>query len=260
MTLWLLRIRTIAGRGPSARLLALGGVLAVLAMAAIWIDTPAARWVRDLELTGDVARLVRLAEVFAWGGSVLLIVLVAAVLDRRGWRVGLVLGAAALGSGLAADGVKLVIARTRPAATALETTTALETFVGWLPGTGGPTLLPNYGHATQSFPSAHAATAVGLAVGLSMLYPRGRWLFFVFALLACFQRLAAGAHFPSDVLAGAAMGCFGAGWVMRWAALDAPNVFSEGPLEEKFDGKHESAIWHWRDASGTPTAGRLPRG
>jgi undecaprenyl-diphosphatase len=64
-----------------------------------------------------------------------------------------------------------------------------------------------YGHALQSFPSAHAATAVGLAIGLSALHPRGRWLFAAFALLAVVQRIEAQAHFSSDVLAGAAVGC-----------------------------------------------------
>jgi membrane-associated phospholipid phosphatase len=54
----------------------------------------------------------------------------------------------------------------------------------------------------QSFPSAHSATAVGLAIGLSWLYPRGRWLFAAFAGLAILQRLDADAHYCSDVLAG----------------------------------------------------------
>ena len=57
------------------------------------------------------------------------------------------------------------------------------------------------------FPSAHAATAVGLAIALGVLYPRGRWLFIAFAFLAGLQRIEAQAHFASDVLAGAAVAC-----------------------------------------------------
>jgi undecaprenyl-diphosphatase len=59
----------------------------------------------------------------------------------------------------------------------------------------------------QSFPSGHAATAAGLAVALAVLYPRGRWLFAVLAVLAALQRVEVQSHFPSDVLAGAALGC-----------------------------------------------------
>ena len=49
--------------------------------------------------------------------------------------------------------------------------------------------------------------AAGLAAALGVLYPRGRWLFACFALLAMLQRIDAQAHFCSDVLAGAAIGC-----------------------------------------------------
>ena len=39
-----------------------------------------------------------------------------------------------------------------------------------------------------------------------MLYPRGRWMFALFAALAMLQRVDAQAHYCSDVLAGAAIG------------------------------------------------------
>jgi membrane-associated phospholipid phosphatase len=44
-----------------------------------------------------------------------------------------------------------------------------------------------------------------LAIVLSYYYPRGRWLFTIFAGLAMLQRLDAHAHYLSDVLAGAAL-------------------------------------------------------
>jgi membrane-associated phospholipid phosphatase len=44
-------------------------------------------------------------------------------------------------------------------------------------------------------------------VALAFLYPRGRWLFIGLAALAAFQRIEVQAHFASDVLAGAALGC-----------------------------------------------------
>ena len=58
----------------------------------------------------------------------------------------------------------------------------------------------------QSFPSAHTATAVGLAIGLSWMYPRGRWLFAVFAALVACQRMQSCAHYLSDTLFGATVG------------------------------------------------------
>jgi undecaprenyl-diphosphatase len=59
----------------------------------------------------------------------------------------------------------------------------------------------------QAFPSAHTATAFGLAIGLTWLYPRGRWLFATFAVLVACQRIQSGAHFLSDTFFGAALGC-----------------------------------------------------
>lgn len=57
-----------------------------------------------------------------------------------------------------------------------------------------------------SFPSGHTVTVFATAMALSYFAPRLRlWLFLVAALVA-FSRLAIGAHYPSDVLAGAFLG------------------------------------------------------
>ncbi|MEM7475000.1 MAG: phosphatase PAP2 family protein [Planctomycetota bacterium] len=57
----------------------------------------------------------------------------------------------------------------------------------------------------RSFPSGHAATAVGLAIALSILFPRSAPIFGILAVSACLQRMTSGAHYASDVLAGAAV-------------------------------------------------------
>src|SRR4029078_10475841 len=106
-----------------------------------------------------------------------------------------------------ADTIKLFVARTRPHATH-NLATVSYTFVAALPLLNIAALKDGYGHHVQSFPSAHAATAVGLAIALSHLYPRGRWLFAMFAALAMLQRLDAHAHYVSDILAGAALAFF----------------------------------------------------
>jgi len=196
--------RLIDSSSSSRRLFVAAVICAVLACAALVVDLPVAQYVKVHGLRGELARLVRLSEVFGWGGTVTIIILMVAVLDGRGWRQFLALAIPSLGAGLIADGVKLLVGRWRPSAAGTFSSVS-ETFVGWLP------LLKEAGatgskYSMQSFPSAHAATAVGLAAALSLLYPRGRWLFAVFALLAMLQRIEGQAHYCSDVLAGAAIG------------------------------------------------------
>jgi len=58
----------------------------------------------------------------------------------------------------------------------------------------------------RSFPSGHAQTAFAAAVYLSLLFPRGAAAFLALAALVGLSRIALGVHYPSDVLAGAALG------------------------------------------------------
>jgi membrane-associated phospholipid phosphatase len=198
---------SLPASGPSARQLVFAaGLLALVTVAALAIDVPVALWAKTHKMPGDLRRIVTLAEVFGWGGTVALIILTAAVLDQRGWRVAPRLALGALGAGIVANGVKLLIARWRPQVANLRGE-VWDTFTGWLPVLYHDPSLGEYNFKFQSFPSGHSATAVGLAIALGALYPRGRWLFAVFALLACLQRVSTLAHFPSDILAGAAIGC-----------------------------------------------------
>ncbi len=57
----------------------------------------------------------------------------------------------------------------------------------------------------RSFPSGHTATAWGLSIGLSLAFPRSTIVFVLLASLASLQRVTCGAHFPSDVAAGASI-------------------------------------------------------
>jgi membrane-associated phospholipid phosphatase len=181
-------------------------ILGLLAAAALPMDLPLSRVCRRGDLPGDLVRLVNLSEVFAHGAGVAMILLTAWALDPLRRRRLALVAAGAYGAGLAANVLKLLVARSRPHAFG-DGDAVFDTFQAWLPFLPGRLTVP-WNHGVQGFPSAHAATAVGLAIGLSALYPRGRWLFFAFACLASFQRITAGAHFLSDVLAGAALGCF----------------------------------------------------
>jgi membrane-associated phospholipid phosphatase len=111
-----------------------------------------------------------------------------------------------LGAGMAANGLKLLVARWRP---------RQFDFAGTVQDTFGRVLAFGAGgSAQQSFPSAHAATAVGLTIALSWLYPRGRWLFAALAVLVVCQRVESGAHYLSDALVGLAIG-----WVVAMPFL-----------------------------------------
>ena len=62
----------------------------------------------------------------------------------------------------------------------------------------------------QSFPSGHATTALAFSVVIAMLWPRLTWPALVFGVLVAMSRVFVGAHYPTDVLAGAVLGTFGA--------------------------------------------------
>jgi undecaprenyl-diphosphatase len=59
----------------------------------------------------------------------------------------------------------------------------------------------------NGYPSGHAAVAFALAtIAFLWFGPRVRWAFLAAALVVCFGRIYVGAHFPLDVVGGAAIG------------------------------------------------------
>lgn len=196
--------------------------------AAPW-DVVVARYVAATHGPGDLVKALHLAEVFAHGVGVAAILAAVWAIDRRQRRLTIVPLVGAVAGGLSADFVKLGIARLRPRAIDLSDLDASswDTFGEWMPlGAGGSDW--------QSFPSAHTATAFGLAMGLTLLYPHAKWLFFAFAGLAAAQRVAAAAHHPSDVLFGAAVGCAAGGCAaivaFRWVKARSARATSQGPV------------------------------
>jgi undecaprenyl-diphosphatase len=53
-----------------------------------------------------------------------------------------------------------------------------------------------------SFPSAHAANSMGLAVYLTYVFPQWRWIWFSLAGLMSISRVFVGVHYPLDLLGG----------------------------------------------------------
>ena len=69
-----------------------------------------------------------------------------------------------------------------------------------------------------SMPSGHATTAVAAAIAIGAVWPRARWIMWLYALVIMFSRVVVLAHHPSDVIAGALVGAAGAFLLRRWFA------------------------------------------
>jgi membrane-associated phospholipid phosphatase len=194
---------------PSRRvpvLLTLLVLLAALTPAGFFVDMSLARWAFSKGVPGDLKHVVQLSEAFAHGSGVILILLAAASLDPRSWRVLPRLALGSFGAGLLADALKLVFARRRPNVSDVMNTEVWDSFLGFFAWRNASSLQDALSRDIQSFPSGHAATAAGLACALGRLYPQAAWFFVLLTVLACFQRIAGEAHYLSDVLAGAAVG------------------------------------------------------
>jgi membrane-associated phospholipid phosphatase len=69
-----------------------------------------------------------------------------------------------------------------------------------------------------SFPSGHATTAFAALVAIGAICPRLRPVLWLYALAIAASRVMVSAHYPSDVIAGAAFGTLGALLVREWFA------------------------------------------
>ena len=75
---------------------------------------------------------------------------------------------------------------------------------------------PGYDYA--SFPSGHSTTMGAVAMVLMIWFPRWRWPILGICALAALTRIAAMAHYPSDVVAGFLLGLLYALFLARWLA------------------------------------------
>lgn len=112
--------------------------------------------------------------------------------NRRASRAGLFLFSSVAVSGLAADLLKMIAGRARPK---LLFNQGIYGFDGF-----------HIEHVWTSFPSGHSATGLGVAVTLSLLFPRYRPAFMATGVLIAVSRVVLCQHYPSDVVAGSVLG------------------------------------------------------
>lgn len=106
-----------------------------------------------------------------------------------------------VGTRLAGQGLKFAVQRPRPLVLFADEIAQGRLVIHTFPGL----------HQSQSsFPSGHTVVAFAAATALCILYGRKLWFLYIPAALVALSRVLVGAHFPSDVLAGALIGTGGA--------------------------------------------------
>jgi len=114
--------------------------------------------------------------------------------NRQLSRAGLFLFSTVAVSGLLADILKFILGRARPKLFLQQGIYGFEFFHG------------HFEHAWTSFPSGHSATALSVAMTLSLLLPRFRLVFIAGAILVIASRVILCQHYLSDVIAGSMLG------------------------------------------------------
>jgi len=226
-------------RSDAARAWLIAVSLLLFGYAMIPIDTAIASFIAEHRGWAGW-KIVHLSEIFSHAWGVGLIALgIASLRSVDALKIPQLFWGS-LGAGLAANLGKLICARTRPHSYDLSAS-SWDSFQGWFPWWSGA-----YEHVTsasslQSFPSAHAATAAGLAWGLSRLYPTGRWYFVLLCTLAMAQRLVAQAHYVSDVCWGAALGVIWANIVYNNVKLGQRFAVFEDWLAKRWNIERQNA-------------------
>lgn len=206
-------VENLARPCRSARLIWIGVALAIIVVGFAGVD----RWFyeqvslrlndetrpvgRDFHaLTRPFWETVRLVTASIWAAVVLAVV--GAVLDpRRTARYLLALAAVGV-VGLAANVLQGAIGRLRP--------NQAESHLAFK-----PPLTELLSKETVCFPSGEATLAFAIAATATSFLPRWRWAFFAAATLGALARLVNGAHYPSDVAAGALLGALAAPWLLQ---------------------------------------------
>ena len=174
---------TITAAQRGWRPLVAAGLLLAASLLALPLSGPLERWCVRRHCPPGLGKFLQITEPFGHGFGILVIGVVIFQLDPvKRWAVPR-LWVVAIGSGVLADLIKVLIARAISASGGLAASVG-EILHGWIAQTSSV--------RAKTYPSGHVAAATALALALSALYPRGRWLFLTLALLSACQRIEEG--------------------------------------------------------------------
>ncbi|MCS7470658.1 phosphatase PAP2 family protein [Stieleria sp. ICT_E10.1] len=168
------------------------------------IDISVARWFSSDPLPREFRNGLELMQIFSHGSGVFLVLFgIFLMAPQCRWHLPR-LATLAIGAGAIATLAKMFVLRPRPSGLNLDVASIDSAWLWAFDWTLSQ--VATFDASTRAFPSGNMATATALTVGLWMVLPRGRWLFAAICLGTGLQRLASMAHFPSDILGGAAFG------------------------------------------------------
>jgi membrane-associated phospholipid phosphatase len=189
-------------------------IMAIIGEVAVWpFDLQISQYYRTTKIPSELNKLVNISEAFAHGTGIAVILLTLFWMDIPRRKSLLIVTLIVILSSVASNTSKRIYPRLRPH-------TDHDVFVvsaadSWTYAAK----IKKSDSTVQSFPSGHSAATIAFAIGLAFVYPRGRWIFLSLAVLACFQRVLCAAHYPTDVFAGAFVGCAVAGLVLNKYSL-----------------------------------------
>jgi len=217
-------------------LLWLAGMLMLSVPMMTLLDITAARWFATDPLPRELFNALELMRVFSHASGVSLVLFgIFLMAPNCRWHLPR-LATLAIGAGAVATLAKMFVLRPRPTGLNLDVA-SIDTAWLWA-FDWSLSQVAAFDASTRAFPSGNMATAMALTVGLWIVLPKGRLLFATICLGTVMQRMACGAHFPSDILGGAAFGCL-------WAyACYHPKIL--GNLFDKMQPEFEPKRRHRR--------------
>ena len=177
---------------------------AVCVVLMMWIDAPVALFLNNFQATPLVAGfkvITNLANSGIWYALALIgmgIALVRARVEasaaaqdllRRRLRAGVFLISSMVASGVLINGIKLLVGRDRPRVLFSDGVAGFHPLAQSLTASG--------------FPSGHAQSITGAMIAIAWIYPPLRFACLLVAVVISASRVIVGAHFVSDIIAGA---------------------------------------------------------
>lgn len=154
----------------------------------------------DLQFKGDIKRESRWLAQYGQSVCTPVAALLVWQLDpAHGWQRPVTIVVAVLVTSIVCTLIKRTLGRVRPGRE-----------------NAGKFLGPALRHANhrESFPSSHSACAIALSMALVYFYPHAAATLWALAIICAVLRYLLDAHWPSDVLAGAALGYVLSYWVV----------------------------------------------